>query len=198
MTATKILKLFVKSKYGFDPEKELVIITGRGIEIVDEKLVYNDNKVDGWNDLILLCSPKGDKKYKGTVDPGLDFMKQPINPGGTGRLESGVLWLKRGLHRGYQALIQSRVALVRRDSNRDLKFTDEDPTQKGFYGANFHGASSLKRVGRSSAMCVVVMLLHTSKEFKDLIAWIYSFEQKEFPCVIIEQRELALFIGGLK
>jgi hypothetical protein len=197
MKPEDIVKEFIKSKYQLDPNKELVIAGLRGIEI-SQSIKYNDNKIDDWNDTILFLAPTETKVFRGTVDPGLEFMKQPINTDGTGRLEPGVLWLKRGLHRGYEALVQARPALVRRDGNKDFKFDEKDKTQKGHFGANLHGASSLSRVGRSSAMCVVVALLHTSKGFKDLIKWCYSFGQREYPCVIIEQRELSLFMGGMK
>jgi hypothetical protein len=198
MKPIQILSEFAKSKYGFDTEKELVIFGGRGVLVKDDQFFFNDNKLDEWNDCIVFVSPLGTKIFAGTVDPGLHFMKQPMNPDGTGRLESGILWLKRGMHRGYEALIQSKPALVRRDKDKDFEFSKDDPVTKGFFAANLHGASSLDKVGRSSAMCVVVHLLHTSEEFKELRKWIYSHKQQEFPCLIIEPKELALFIGAMK
>jgi hypothetical protein len=198
MMAIEILRKYAKEKHGLDSDKELVIFGCRGIEIRNNEFYFNQNPIDSWDDSIIFLSQEQEKTYLGTVDPGLYFMNQPMNSDGTGRVEPGVLWFKRGIHKTYKALIQARPVVLMRDSNRDHEFGNEDKLHKGMFAINLHGASGIDKVGRSSAGCVVVKLLSWSKEFKELMAWIYGHEQKEFPCVILDHKSLSLFIGGMK
>lgn len=61
------------------------------------------------------------EQYPATTDPGLQYLQTPINVKGTGILAPGFyknFW-KRGIHKGYLALIQCGNAKAYRDTDRD-------------------------------------------------------------------------------
>lgn len=75
-------------------------------------------------------------KFKMTTDPGLFYLKQPMNSKGTAIVKEGQyrgLW-KYGKHKGYIALQQSGPVTVFRDFNRDNKLDFIGGTeQEGVY-----------------------------------------------------------------
>ena len=101
-------------------------------------------------------------KFQVTTDPGLYYLKNPLNTAGTAIIKPGQypgLW-QRGLHQGkYTALRQVGNISVYRDANRDGKY---DISGKVYTGDNF-GINNHRAVenGRSimvekwSAGCVV-------------------------------------------
>lgn len=110
-------------------------------------------------------------KYKGswevlkfpiTTDPGLYYLKNPLNEIGTAIVKPGQypgLW-QRGLHQGkYPALTQVGPIEVYRDGNRDGKYDISGKTYIGSsFGINNHRAVENGRsimVGKFSAGCIV-------------------------------------------
>lgn len=102
------------------------------------------------------------KMFKATTDPGLYWLNNPMNVGGTAILLPGYypgLW-KVGLHKGLPALIQAKPCKVIRDSNRDsiLDF-DSTKTEVGMFGIDCHRANPTiesTEVNKWSAGCQVV------------------------------------------
>jgi len=112
-----------------------------------------------------------------TTDPGLHWLKKPMNPDGTAILAPGQhlgIWQK-GLHRGkYTALVQRKPAYVIRDNNKDavLNF-DSKKVVSGIYGINLHRASEttiVASVGQYSAGCQVIPVIEDFLYVMNLIA----------------------------
>lgn len=100
--------------------------------------------------------------YPATTDPGMQYLRQPINGAGTAILKAGQYenCYGIGLHRGlYTALVQVRPVVVIRDFNKDgmLDFRS-GKEQSGMFGINIHRAEQTgitKRVAGYSAGCQV-------------------------------------------
>jgi len=96
-----------------------------------------------------------------TVDPGLVYAKDPMNPKGTAHLAPGHYPRshRRGLHKGTPALVQVGPVTVRRDADRDGD-TDENIFETGIFGINAHSTRGEPvKVGRWSAGCAVLPLV---------------------------------------
>ncbi len=89
--------------------------------------IRNTNKTpNSFDDIIGVCwtDLNGNKNiltFSATTDPGLDYLKNPINSKGTGILALGyhkAIWT-RGLHKGKPALIQISPCKALRDNDKD-------------------------------------------------------------------------------
>ncbi len=99
--------------------------------------------------------------FSATTDPGLPWLKNPMNSKGCAVLKPGQykgMW-KMGLHHGREALIQVNPCTVYRDANRDNVIdgagtgTIEDT---GLFGIDMHDAGNdAITVGKWSAGCQV-------------------------------------------
>lgn len=112
------------------------------------------------------------KKYKVTTDPGLTYLRDPINEQGTAILKEGQYrgTFKLGLHRQkYTALVQAAPVTVIRDFNQDDRLDfNTGVEQTGFFGINIHrsspsGESTL--VNKWSAGCQVFANINHYNEF---------------------------------
>lgn len=116
-----------------------------------------------------------------TTDPGLFYLKNPINAKGCAILMPGQ-WLgmwKKGLHQGkYKALVQVKPVTVIRDANRDGVIDyNSGVKETGLFGINYHYGSAsniLKRVGNASAGCQVVPV----KEDHDYVMALNSLQER--------------------
>lgn len=100
--------------------------------------------------------------YPATTDPGMQYLKQPINNAGTAILKQGQYYncYAIGLHRGlYSALVQQAAVTVIRDFNKDGRldfYSGKEET--GMFGINVHRAQQTgvtKYVAGHSAGCQV-------------------------------------------
>lgn len=93
-----------------------------------------------------------------TTEPGIDYLRNPINAKGTAILKEGLhkdLWCL-GLHqKKYEALVQCSPCVVYRDNNKDDKF-DLINEDKGVFGINLHHAYGSSLVNKHSAGCQVL------------------------------------------
>jgi len=112
------------------------------------------------------------KLYKVTTDPGLTYLKDPINNAGTAILKEGQYRgvYKLGLHRRkYTALVQAAPVTVIRDFDLDDRLDFRSGVeQTGFFGINIHRASSTGEstlVNKWSAGCQVFSSIHHYNEF---------------------------------
>lgn len=121
---------------------------------------------DAFDDVICLFYHDGTRwqlfSYPATTDPGMHYLKNPINEAGTAILRPGQYKDSYGigLHRGlYTALVQLRPVTVIRDFNRDGKLDFSSGRQQtGMFGINIHRAEqngSAKFVAGYSAGCQV-------------------------------------------
>ena len=120
-----------------------------------------------------------------TTDPGLYYLRFPLNNKGTAILAPGQYlgcW-QIGLHKGkYKALVQSGNAIkVYRDCNRDDKYDYQEWTAEwGYFGIDNHRASKypiVNYVNKFSAGCQV---FKDPKDFDELMA-LCSYSVKYFP-----------------
>lgn len=118
------------------------------------------------------------KVYDATTDPGLYWLKEPMNVNGTAIMVPGQY--KRvyrvGLHKGqYEALTQNGEFVVWRDNNKDSVLDFSGKTYKGSnYGINIHRATPNKgmksvQVDKWSAGCQVIAAKNDFDEFMSII-----------------------------
>lgn len=123
-----------------------------------------DGKVNQWDDLLGYVW-KGQLYFiRATTEPGLDFLRSPMNKAGTGILCEGqyVNAYQLGLHQNRQdhpAFIQVLPVRFFRDNDKDAVI-DLDPKTitSGLVGCNIHRSnrnSDPQLVGPHSAMCQV-------------------------------------------
>ncbi len=138
--------------------------------------------VDAFNDTFILYSPyDGIYWYTNefTTDPGLEYLKNPINPKGTAILMEGVhrdIW-SIGLHNGkYKALVQTGMCCVYRDANKDdILDMNANTRDCGYFGINLHHAYNSYRVGKNSAGCQVFRRAEDLNYLLGLLGGKYSF-----------------------
>lgn len=110
-------------------------------------VVWKDDK--GWHDHMWPC----------TVDPGVPWLLDPMNPNGTARLAPGQYRFKLGLHNNaYECLVQDGPVTVLRDNNRN-EVIDEGVPDTGNFAIQVHRASASGtsvKVGKWSAGCIVL------------------------------------------
>jgi hypothetical protein len=120
-------------------------------------------KVNTFDDILLvLWNYKGwnVNSYIITTDPGLYWLRKPMNVDGTAIVKPGQyrgVW-KKGTHKGYPALQQIEPITVIRDYNRDDKLNyNSGVEQTGLFGINLHKSYNdyTERVGKWSAGCQV-------------------------------------------
>lgn len=98
-----------------------------------------------------------------TTDPGLNYLKKPMNGKGCAIIAPGQylgMW-RIGMHQGkYRALVQVKPCTVYRDNNLDNQLDwDTAKAETGLFGINLHYVSSgtiARTVGNGSAGCQVL------------------------------------------
>lgn len=118
------------------------------------------NRPDEYNDsiLVLWLGTDGTKHvdaFRATVDPGR--FAERLNPLGDAHLLEGQYLFRRGLHKGYPALVQAEPVRVWRDADKDgVRDPDEAKAYSGWFGVNIHAGGEGERVGSWSAGCQVI------------------------------------------
>lgn len=154
---------------------------------------FNDRLVVYWFDesgAVHTYSPE-----KGfTTDPGLKYLRTPINRAGCAVLKEG--WYRRmwskGLHNGkYSALVQVNPCTVYRDNDRDAEIDTDVKTDTGLFGINMHRAnqnSVSTTVGPYSAGCQVWASPGEFSYFMQLINKANQAGQKYFSYFLTNNR----------
>jgi hypothetical protein len=123
----------------------------------------NSTKSDSFDDRILvICKNDADEwqewSWSATTDPGLYWLRNPMNVAGTGILKEGQwrgCW-KLGLHKGKKALVQIKPVTVYRDKNKDAVIDFAKGESSGIFGINVHRAGLRStKVDKWSAGCQV-------------------------------------------
>lgn len=184
----------------------------KGYRVFDTPDGYNLNLVgiraksaepDKFDDLLCVLHRKGAawcyEAMACTTDPGLYWLRNPMNVDGTAILKPGQYKgaFRIGLHQGkYEALVQARPLTVFRDNNRDGKIDTENmQEQTGMFGINIHHASGSGEstlVDRWSAGCQVVA---TPWDFAVLLAICKGAEHRDgnsFTYTLLGERDLGV------
>lgn len=161
--AEKIVAVCDRRKFPLDRKGGLNII---GLEGVNPDGTFNNDTPDQWNDLMVLLKFVGGKptivwQGQSTTEPGRYYTDRPLNSAGAARLDTGFhsdLW-SRGLHKGHSAMVQTGVARLVRDGNRNHS-RDDKVSQESWKGVNWHtvyGGFSSGSIGQWSAGCCVTL-----------------------------------------
>lgn len=145
------------------------------------------------------------RMYPATTDPGIPYLKKPINRLGTAVVPSGYhprLW-RRGLHQGrYPALVQARPMELYRDNNRNIEIDpDRLVDHSRSVGINLHRASRYWKstqveqllqlsVGRWSAGCQVIA---SATHFEYLMWFVNEVDQRYFDYTLLDNTQEQLF-----
>jgi len=160
-----------------------------------------DGRVNKFDDILLACYRDTHKRwlvdsYQITTDPGLYWLKKPMNVNGTAILCAGQY---RGAyqidkHRGkYDALCQRGAPLsVWRDGNRDSTHDMNDDTiDTGYFGINIHKAGrNSAQVDKWSAGCQV---FKNDGDFKEFMTTVRAGEKQfgnSFTYTLLESTDL--------
>lgn len=110
--------------------------------------------------------------YAGTTDPGLFFLRTPLNVNGTFILMPGQYVDSHmiGIHRTYRALVQIKQLKGWRDNNKN-DIIDYDPVKVATdaTGVNIHYGDGSFKVGMNSAGCQVIYGRNNFEQFMDYI-----------------------------
>lgn len=113
--------------------------------------------------------------FRVTTDPGTFWLRNPMQPQGTGILERGqyIDTYQLGLHKGqYEALVQLKPVTVIRDFDRDAQLDfNNGKKYTGFFGINIHRANAqgtTKTIDKYSAGCQVFENAETFGAFINL------------------------------
>lgn len=161
-----------------------------------------DYKPDTYNDTILIAylDKYGAERLfvmPATTDPGLNYLKNPINPKGCAILKPGQyrgMWA-RGKHKGRDALVQVKPCTVYRDFNKDnvLDFTGM-PEETGIFGIDFHDSGygdATATIKKASAGCQVPQILHDHVHSMVLVAQqIMSLKVNSFTYTLMEEKDI--------
>ena len=141
--------------------------------------------------------------FPATTDPGMQYLKQPINNAGTAILKPGqyVDCYATGLHRGlYTALVQRAPVTVIRDFNRDGKLDfHSGKEQSGMFGINIHRAEQsgvTKYVSGHSAGCQVFANASDFAAFMQLCTQHKKMYGNKFTYTLLEQATLPAMLAA--
>ena len=183
--------LFAKKHYAYFTEGSynMNII---GVRAKTDKVITNK-----FDDFIILDYKDDSGKwcrqiYKATTDPGITYLKTPIDFKGCAMMVPGQyrgLW-RIGLHKGkYKALVQNRPVSVYRDRNKDSVYDIEAATiNTGVFGINLHhaGADSTE-VNNWSAGCQVIARL---RDFQQLMSIVSKQKASTYTYTLIKEEDL--------
>lgn len=136
---------------------------------------HPDRKPDAWDDLVGVAYVDGAGErqvevWRATTDPGVPWLRSPMNEAGTAVLVPGQHRgaFRLGTFRDRPALRQAKPLHVFRDADGDDHAEHGPSVAVGMWGLHIHAPwrNGLKRVGRASAGCQV---LHETKAMDRLV-----------------------------
>lgn len=134
------------------------------------------------------------KSYEITTDPGLYWLKNPMNKKGTAILAPGQYknCYAVGMHKGrYDSLIQVKPVEVYRDNNMDDRL-DTVNKERGIFGINIHRSNPYtqsKNVDKWSAGCQVLKRKKDYDDFMLLVSESYYIHGKFFTYTLLEESD---------
>jgi hypothetical protein len=188
LTLNERLKKYAYDKYGLIVY-DLTLFGIRGATYQNGQLVLNKNENDIYNDSLILVNSKSIvNHFECSVDPGQEWIDKPMNPKGTARLEEGLYFYRRGLHKGFPAFVQDSRVRIRRDQNRDGIWQENELVEEGYFGINIHWSYSMAKVSTDSAGCIVIRGNRSSKNWIDFYNYFVNYPK--FPVIIVEAKNL--------
>ncbi|EMN88717.1 hypothetical protein BUQ74_14205 [Leptospira weilii serovar Heyan] len=155
---------------------DFVLIGVRGISIINNEVLLNDNSFDYFNDILFNIYP-GAKSWGSrvaTMDPGKVSKETLLKYGikdGEARTEEGLYLVKIGFHRGHKAFVQASPFYYRRDVNEDRVRNELDPLYYDQVGLNIHAQNVQKdSVGVSSLGYTVTKITWDEPEWIEFIS----------------------------
>ncbi|EQA55391.1 hypothetical protein [Leptospira kmetyi] len=173
-----------KDSFKLDFENEHTLIGVRGISISKNKVIFNEDSFDRFNDLLFNIYP-GAKSWGSrivTMDPGKvsdeTLLKYGVG-GGEARVEEGLGLVKIGSHKNHLALVQASKRYFRRDQNNNHVWNGSDPLYFDNRGFNIHAQGMSKNyVGVSSLGCTVTHSTWEESEWLELISIFQGAEKQ--------------------
>jgi hypothetical protein len=165
------------------------------------------NMPNAFDDTIFVFYSNGTQwqllNYPATTDPGMHYLKQPINNAGTAILKPGqyLNCYATGLHRGlYTALVQQSPVTVIRDFNKDGRLDFQSGReQTGMFGINIHRAETAgttKYVSGHSAGCQVFANAADFAAFMQLCSQHKKLYGNKFTYTLLEQAGLPAVLAS--
>ena len=172
----------------------------QGVSEDKDQIILNDNRVDFYNDLVILLVNGIDYIYKATVDPGLYYRKYPLSRRGCAKLAHTQHIYRSGLHKGKQRALRlkNEIGWLLRDSNLNRIFGIGDSvkyTQNS--GVNIHAGGGNK-VGRWSAGCIVLQTHYNSKGYQAFMEEIDKSQDKDIFVTVWKGNDLIRFSDYMK
>jgi len=145
---------------------------------------------NSFDDFLILVSNNKIDIFSATTNPGLFWLKYPINKKGSAVLKPAQYidtW-SLGLHRKkYTALVQVKPLTVFRDNDKDEKSEETLINDTGLFGINIHRANMNGKtisVDKHSAGCQV---FQNSKDFDYVISECKKSGQKYFTYTLLKE-----------
>lgn len=144
------------------------------------------------------------KTYPMTTDPGVYWLKNPINPKGTAILVPGQYrstW-KLGKHQNnYEALVQRKQVKVWRDNNKDdvIDYRQLKLINQGYFGINIHRSNPYTQsflINKWSAGCQVFQQIEDYKEFMSLCKSSAALYGNSFSYTLVTEEDLRDHLRG--
>jgi len=161
---------------------------------------HPDSRSNAFNDWMTCtwCDAYGHwtfRRWPCTTDPGVYYREHPLNVNGTAIMVPGQYRgaYALGLHKGYEAIVQSKPIQVWRDNDKDEILDWKGGTSSGLYGINIHRASSIRtsnEVGKWSAGCQVLANPHDFAELLAIVGRSCSHFGDRFTYTLLEGSEL--------
>lgn len=144
--------------------------------------IRRTTNIDLFNDSFILYSPYNGEYFttdRFTTDPGLFYLKNPVNTKGTAILMEGVhkdIWAF-GMHNNkYRALVQVNKCCVYRDANKDdILNMNANVRDCGYFGINLHHGYNSSKVGKNSAGCQVFQSIDEFNKVMSILTDKFSF-----------------------
>jgi hypothetical protein len=152
--------------------------------------VFNDRLFVFWK----FKKAKVLNQFRITTDPGLYWLKNPMNEKGTAILKPGQyldIW-QIGLHQGkYEALVQTGNFTVIRDFDRDVELDyNSGREEAGIFGINCHHAGeNSQTVDKWSAGCQVFATIPDFDLFMDICRKARRVWGNSFSYTLLEERD---------
>jgi len=158
-------------------------------------------KFDDWLGVFWYDHEKSDWEFRvwtGTTDPGIYYLKKPMNKRGTAILKEGqhLKSHKIGKHAGkYRALRQHSVLPVYRDDNRDTNLNlDPETLHLGKHCINIHRAHRTKELAYNYKWSAGCQVFQNPDDFDDFIDIINEAEDNwgdKFTYTLLTEEQLA-------
>lgn len=138
-------------------------------------------------------------QFEATTDAGSFYMQNPLNKNGTAILLEGQYKgaYQLGLHKGYEALIQSAPMKFVRDNNNDVIFNfNHKKVYNEIIGLNIHTGNidfMLEENIKASAGCQVIVDPIKYKYFLALCRRSANLYGNSFTYTLIKEKDLLLF-----